>query len=105
MILVERAVTGFLNNLIDILFEKEYFASYEGAKQYVNNIYDFILNEDSYEYFRINKKEQANLGKYFVVYKANKRTSWLIFFLKNKNRILVTYITNNHTKEYARILG
>src|SRR5690606_41997426 len=79
------------------------FRSYEGAKRYVNNIYDFILNEDSYEYFRITKKEQANLGKYFVVYKANKRTSWLIFFLKNKNRILVTYITNNHTEEYARI--
>ena len=50
MILVERAVTGFLNNLIDILFEKEYFATYEGVKRYVNNIYDFILNENSYEY-------------------------------------------------------
>ncbi|WP_182042715.1 hypothetical protein [Moheibacter lacus] len=104
MISVERVVTNYLNDLIDILFEEEYFTSYESAKQYVNKIYDFILNTTSYERFRITKVDQASLGKFFVVYKANKRTSWLIFFEKNKNRILVTHITNNHTEEYSRIL-
>lgn len=104
MISIERVVTNYLNDLIDILFEEEYFASYESAKQYVNKIYDFILNTTSYERFRITKVDQVSLGKFFVVYKANKRTSWLIFFEKNKNRILVTHITNNHTEEYSRIL-
>jgi hypothetical protein len=35
-------VIGYLNELIKILFEKEYFSFEESAQLYVKDIYDFI---------------------------------------------------------------
>lgn len=103
MIQVERAVTTYLNNLIDILVEEEYLGFHESAEKYVNDIYDFIYDKVSYTLYRETKSEYAQMGMYYVVYKANKRTTWLLFFEKNKERILVTHVINNHSSEYAQI--
>ncbi|MBN8652432.1 MAG: hypothetical protein J0L67_13450 [Cytophagales bacterium] len=104
VILIERGVALYLNRLIDILIEKEYLGFYETAEQYVNKIYDFIYNKLPSTHFKETKSEYARLGKYYSMYKANKRTSWVVFFEINKGRILITHITNNHTEEYAKII-
>lgn len=45
IILLQQNVTNFLEDLILILFEKEYFGFEEDAQLYVKNIYDFIEHE------------------------------------------------------------
>jgi len=104
MILVERGVALYLNQLIDILIEEEYFGFYEDAESYVNKIYDFIYNTSSYTHHKETNKKYARIGQYYVLYKANTQTSWFVFFEKDGNRILVSYIINNHTEEYAIIM-
>ena len=38
-----------------------------------------------------------------MFYKSNPRTTWYIFFDKEDNQYLITFITNNHT-EIAKYL-
>ncbi len=104
MILVERVVTKYLNNLVDILVEEEYLGFYETAEKYVNNIYDFINDELSYIYFKKTKSAYKKLGTFYTTYRASKHTSWVIFFENNNAQILVTHITNNHTQEYSKVI-
>jgi hypothetical protein len=84
-------VIGYLNELIKILFEKEYFSFEESAQLYVKDIYDFI----EFELYNLPHKTTThkikNFGSKYVCYKANKRTTWYIFF--------TTHITNNHMQD------
>ena len=40
-----------------------------------------------------------HLGKKYIFYKANSRTTWYVFFESNENKILITGILNNHCEE------
>lgn len=92
-------VVDFLNNLVKILFHKEYFGFEESAQNYVQNIYDFI----EFDLYNFPHKQASltlqKLGSNYVFYKSNERTTWYIFFERNQNRILITYITNNYIQE------
>lgn len=98
IILLQQNVTDFLEDLILILFEKEYFGFEENAQLYVKNIYDFIEFELVHFPYKTTPKEINTFGANYAFYKANSRTTWYIFFEKSDNRYLVTYITNNHSE-------
>jgi len=91
-----------LNELINILYEKEYFGFIESSFKYVNDIYDFIHSLPTLHY-----KETANkkFGEYYCSYKANRNTIWYITFDKKGDRFIVQYITNNHTEEYPYFIS
>lgn len=41
-IILQNNVTDYLEELVEILFQKDYFGFEENAQDYVNKIYDFI---------------------------------------------------------------
>ncbi len=88
----------FINNLSDLLFEKEYFAFYEYAADYVDNLTFFIENDLINFPHKTTPKKLKKLGSNYVFYKPNNRTTWYIFFEKINNRYLITHLTNNHVK-------
>lgn len=98
IILLQQNVTNFLEDLILILFEKEYFGFEEDAQLYVKNIYDFIEYELIHFPYKTTPKKLIALGANYAFYKSNTRTTWYVFFEKFDNRYLVTYITNNHAE-------
>jgi hypothetical protein len=99
----DPSVEKYLNDLVDILFEQEYFGFKESAQKYVREIMDNaefgILNFTS----KITPFQLQHLGKYYVSYPTKNRTTWYIFFSKFEHRILIKYITNNHV-EHAKFL-
>lgn len=92
-------VEQYLNNLIDILFNKEYFGFIENAIEYVVNIINDIEINIHNKKHQTTPQELIKFGKYYIAYKANNKTSWYIFFDKKDNRYLIKYITNNHVAE------
>lgn len=89
----------FINDLSDLLFEKEYFSFYEYAAHYVDNL-TFFIEKELFNF--PHKKTPIKLRKFgsnYVFYRPNNRTTWYIFFEKSNNRYLITHLTNNHVKE------
>ncbi len=88
-----------MNELIELLFYKEYFGFEDTAQLYVQKIYDF------FEYDLLNFPHKSTpiklkkFGSNYVFFRPNNRTTWYIFFEKNNNRYLITHLTNNHIKE------
>jgi hypothetical protein len=98
-VLISDDASIYLDDLIEILYKKEYFGFIESAEIYVANIYDFIFQN-------INKFPSKNtpikleaFGSSYIFYKSNTRTTWYIFFEKFNDNYLVTYIINNHCEE------
>lgn len=93
VVAIHPDVTDFLENLIQILFKKEYFGFEDSAQNYVSKIYDFIEN-DLINFLPKNLSDLAQ-NMFFI----NPMTIPLgIFSLKIKIiAIWPTYITNNHT--------
>lgn len=100
-IVITAEVTDVLEELVYILYKKEYFGFEESAVDYVNNIYDFIYNELPNTRHRKTPKALLRHGNYFVKYSAGKRTAWYVFFNKKENMYLIKYITNNHVAKAA----
>ena len=91
-IVISQRVILYLDKLVQTLYQKDYFSFLEWAQEYVGKIYDFI-----YENLEISRhfKSPANLkylGSFYIFYKANKRTTWFVFFEKKKGQYLVTSI-------------
>ena len=93
-----KKFTTYLNNLVTILYQEDYFGFIESAKKYTADIFTFIEqkihihpNYPAPQYF---SKYQS--GMKYIAYPANKRTTWYIFFKQSSNRFLIYYITNNH---------
>ena len=89
----------YLDELIDVLYLKEYFGFIESAEIYVSRIYDFIY--DNIESFaRKNTPfELKRLGSHYIFFKINPRTTWYIFFVMKNDNFLFTYILNNHCED------
>lgn len=94
-------VVHYLNNLIDVLFSKDYLGSIETAKQYVVDLENYIEQnipkipkQPAPSYF-------SRYGKsmHYIIYRPNRNTTWYIFFKQKDNRYLIRYITNNHVEE------
>jgi len=92
-------IENYINNLIDVLFEKEYFGFLEDSKLYVSKLIDYIDQNIHLIQPNISPKQLIHKGKYYISYSSNKRTTWYIFFEKRNRQILITYIFNNHCPE------
>lgn len=76
---ISHDVVDYLNKLVGVLFEKEYFNFQEYAHRYVNQIYDFI----EYDLVNFPQKETPpdlrHLGNFYAFFNANKQTTWYVF--------------------------
>ena len=96
-------VLEYLDELVFILFEKQYFSFLDTSIRYVDDLVDEIKDTLPMQAYKpappfFNKYGE---GMFYVVFKKNKRTSWYVVFRiyeENGERIYqVRYIANNHT--------
>ena len=92
----------YLDNLAEILFEKEYCATRENARKYAIDLFKNIKTN-----LPIKSHKQApphfdkyGVGMYYASFKKNRNTTWFAFFNKYLDNgeiiYLVRYINNNH---------
>jgi len=92
-------VVDFLNDLIIVLYKKEYFGFIKVAEEYVSKIYDAVPENIKLMPHKLAPKKLEYLGSNYVFYKSNKRTTWYIFFERRNNNYLITGIINNYCEE------
>lgn len=86
------------------LYNKKYFSFEDNAEEYVNNITYFIENEIEFAHKRraVSKTKFYAKNQFFITYKANKRTSWYIYFVEDNGNYIITHIDNNHVNPRIR---
>ena len=89
-------IVTYLNKLVLKLFEAQYFGFMESAIKYKDELIDYIESNISIFPKKITPLYLTKYGSYYMFYKTNKRTTWYIFYEKENNKYLVTFITNNH---------
>ena len=92
-------VIDFLDDLVRILYIKEYFGFIETAEDYVSKIYDAVLENIKSFTYKESPKTLKYLGSNYIFYKSNNRTTWYVFFEIKNNNFLITGIINNHCEE------
>jgi len=98
-VIFKKEVLDYFDELVYVLFEKDYFSYIENAKRYVGEIIDFITVEIANFPHKNSPSNLNYLGKNYIFYKSNNRTTWFIFFEKQNDKYLITSIINNHCKE------
>ena len=102
-VIILPEVLEYLDDVVFILFEKQYFSYLETSIRYVDDLIDNIKKTLP---TRLHKPATPYFDKYgedmeYAVFKKNRRTSWYAFFeTYEKNGeifYLVRYIGNNHT--------
>ncbi|NLN33040.1 MAG: hypothetical protein GX159_05545 [Flavobacteriaceae bacterium] len=78
-VILQQKVRECLENLIQILFENDYFGFEESAQIYVSKIYDFIEFDIINFPYKIFPEKLKHLGTKYAFYKANENTTWYIF--------------------------
>ncbi|GHV11906.1 hypothetical protein FACS1894162_7670 [Bacteroidia bacterium] len=91
-------VEAYLDELTILLFEKGYFVFPENAKAYVAEIVLFMKTNIGIRPGRVAPPyfEQFGDDLEYIVYHANRRTSWYGFYQQDINIFAVQLITNNH---------
>lgn len=99
MIIFQKGVLNYLDDLVYILFKEEYFSFLQNSYDYVDKIIDFI--ESDIATFPSKKTPAAlkNFGSRYIFYKSNQRTTWYVFFENKNNNYLITNIINSHCEE------
>jgi len=99
-IIFRQGLSNYLEYLVFRLYEKEYFSFMDSSFDYVGKIIDFIyINIETFPYKNTPEKLEI-LGKHYITYKSNNRTSWYIFFdITANGTFLITNILNNHQEE------
>lgn len=92
-------VIVFLDDLVRILYKKEYFGFIDTAEEYVSKIYDAVPENIKLSTHKSTPKSLKHLGSNYIFYKANNRTTWYVFFEKKESNYLITGIINNHCEE------
>jgi len=101
-VIILPEVLDYLDELVIILYEKEYFGFKESSKKYVKELFLNIkttlpirLHKPAPKYF-----ERYGKDLYYASFKKNNRTTWYAFFTKHQQDedifYLVRYISNNH---------
>jgi len=101
-IIVIQDVVVYLDELVKVLYEKEYFGFIDSAINYVVNVYGFIETIPR----EIHKKSPvalAKYGTYYSFFNTCSRTTWYLFFEKKDNSYIITGILNNHCEEAKHI--
>jgi len=95
-------VLSYFENLIIILYDKEYFSFLETSKKYVEDLIDDIKSNISTKQHKPAPRHFDKYGKgmKYASFKKSRHTTWYVFFKtyeENGNTIfLVRYIANNH---------
>ncbi|MBR4838177.1 MAG: hypothetical protein IK004_07055 [Bacteroidales bacterium] len=103
-IIATRDVRKYLYDLIQILYEKDYFGFKENAKEYVKDLFADIeqnlpnkIRKPAPEHFDI-----YGYNMYYASFKKNKQTTWYVFFTihydydADTQSFLIRYVSNNH---------
>lgn len=99
MIIFQKGVLNYLDDLVFILFKEEYFGFMQSSYDYVDKIIDFINNDISTFPSKKTPAALKNFGSKYIFYKSNQRTTWYVFFENKNNNYLITNIINSHCKE------
>ena len=102
-VIIQLDVLKYLEELVEILYIKEYFGFLETSNKYVDELLDDIKinlptkqHKPAPNYFNRYGKDME-----YAVFRKNRHTSWYVFFrvyIKNKEEFYqVRYIANNHT--------
>jgi len=91
-------VEQYLLELVELLYEEDYFSFREDAVAYVHKLRMYVDSRIHIAQKRPAPDIFSRYGKnmYYITYKANYQTEWYIFFQQLENAFLVRYITNNH---------
>jgi hypothetical protein len=96
-------VRQYLKELIQILYEKDYFGFEDSAIQYVEDLFSDIKNTlpIRVKYPAPSYFERHGENMYYAVFKKNKNTQWYVFFTIYEDYsgelvYLIRYISNNH---------
>ena len=93
-------VEEYLVNLIEILYQKEYFGFKESATKYVVDLVKEITDSLPNKQKKIAPDYFSRYGKdmLYVNFKRNKQTQWYVFFtIYEKEQVyIVRYIATNH---------
>jgi hypothetical protein len=76
-VIISAGIKRKLNDLVDILYEKEYFGFKADAVKYVNNIIGFIYRIPKQKH---HSTKRLKYGKYYSRFKPNKNTTYYITF-------------------------
>lgn len=68
------------DDLIRILYIKNYFGFLEDAENYVDRIYDFIRDNITTYPARISPADLQKYGEKYLLYIPNTNTTWYIFY-------------------------
>jgi hypothetical protein len=97
-VLYDKDVEKYLNELIEILYNKGYFGFKESAYQYVDSLIDDIEtkiaitpHKNAPEYF-----SKYGNGLFYAIFPKNRNTTWYVFFNIKNGIYLIRYICNNH---------
>jgi hypothetical protein len=101
-VIIETSLHSELDDLIQKLYDKEYFGFLISAEEYINKIYDFINALPNQKRKLTNNKR---FGKYYCTYKHSNKTSWYIVFDVEDDTYLVSFVTNNHSHNYPIYIG
>jgi hypothetical protein len=99
MIIFQKGVLNYLDDLVYILFKQEYFGFMQSSYDYVDKIIDFIENDIATFPTKKTPVALKNFGSKYIFYKSNQRTTWYIFFENKNNNYLITNIINSHCEE------
>ena len=102
-VIFKNKVLDYLDELVYILFKKEYFSYSENAQRYVDKIVDFIVFEINSFPHKTTPQKLQYLGSNYIFYNSNNRTTWYIFFERKNQKYLITGIINNHCEEAKKI--
>ena len=102
-VIILPQVLDYLENLVEILYQKEYFGFRESSREYVVELIERIegdlpltLHKPAPAYFDPHKEDM-----HYVWFRVNRQTTWYAFFTKyvenNTTIYLVQHIENNHT--------
>jgi hypothetical protein len=88
----------FLDELLVVLYGKNYFSFPDDAEKYVKAIVKYI---EYYTGILPGTPAPAQFTRYgkdmkYITYRANKATQWYIFYQQSENVFLIRHITNNH---------
>jgi len=95
------SVRLMLDELVEILYDEEYFGFLDSCYNYLDNIYNFI---DTIPTLKKKPTKRNKYGKWYCAYKHNSKTTWYITFDVEDGVYLVTHITNNHTTDYPKYI-
>ena len=93
-----------IEELVGLLFVKNYFGFESDCQNYGDRIYDFVVENINFPISKNSPKKLQHYGKKYIRYKVNNHTTWYIFFDQKGNQFLVNHILNNHSQDFPELL-